>query len=283
VVNTLPPLNANVPCVDFDQHILGQYSHVCQGETGETSLCRTITGQFASPGTVEVYYSGENCSAPNPCFGTLGLFGVNFGNNPPANTQCARPDANNVIKVRPCDPSDPSQIFRISRVNPGVNPPTTLDPSNPTITTNGLLGQFLSRNPPGVTGGAGPQCVVPVSNSVNSTLTLGPCPAPYVWAFIPSFSSSQGTAPQQIAYVGGITAPYPTTGNADDIANWITTNNVLSLSSNGDELILANFNFDAGSAGGKLQTGSYLNYISYSANQNVPICVGVPSSTCSSF
>lgn len=273
VVNNLTPQSSDVACTDFDEQILALMTRTCQGKTGQTSFCINYDGSSAQPGDIELYYSSSNCSTPGVCYGTLGLFGLNFAPDPTQGL-CIKKDTNQ-LKIEPCDPSNEKQIFRISRANPGVIPPTVMDTSQPQTTSSGIFAQFLDRD----TG----LCFNPVSNTVNSLTTLSICNDQYIWALIPYFEVEGGIkAPQQIAYVP-VGVPPPDTTSSSDLANWIQTYNILSLSFNGDIPMLNTYNFDKNSSQGQKQTAQYLNYNSFSSSISVPICDNPAFANCSAF
>ena len=199
-------LTGNI-CLDSDQLIAQQVEHKCTGPNGLNDqsivLCNTLTGGFAKYQETETFYSNILCEKYTGCPGELSLVSLNFqgqGTNP----YCIAKDATSVtgpLTMKPCDPSDSTQLFRITRTDPGTDP-TTLGPGG---AQNGVLAQILDRDSGLCLVGGGETSTfdgIPTYLSgVNSSCTgggfsfsgtlpvMGACtggPYPgYVWAIIP--------------------------------------------------------------------------------------------------
>ena len=147
---------------------------------------------------------------PPACAGQLSLVSVNFQAPTVPNIFCIQAEnANANVTMQPCNPTLNSQLFRITRINPGQNP-NTLQPGK---NQGGLIAQILDRetglclapgtttnstifdpNYIGLTGGclgsigcSGPTEIVNGTNVIMTACTGGSFPG-YIWALIPSIA-----------------------------------------------------------------------------------------------
>lgn len=191
-------------CLDSDQIMAQQLQHTCTAPLGVVegaiTRCFLIDGGITGLGGNESYYTNSGCFRVLPCVGQLSLVSINFQAPavPPFCVQNEGTGAN--VTMQRCDPSIPSQLFRVTRINPGQNP-NSLQPGKG---QNGLIAQILDRdtglclNPGNVTTTTVfdpaylqlPQCtgapqVISGTNVIMSTCTGGTSPG-YVWALLPS-------------------------------------------------------------------------------------------------
>jgi hypothetical protein len=205
ILDNLAGVSGTYPfCVDSDQLIAHQLAHTCiapQGVVdGSITTCNLIAGGYTGVGGSEVFYSGDGCYKVPLCAGQLSLVSVNFQSPGNSDIHCLQTFFNTEVNMAPCNPSLGSQLYRITRIDPGQNP-FALQPGQG---QNGLIAQLLDR----VTG----QCITAgeditstiydpkyLQNSscsgatesiagtsvVLSTCTGGIFPG-YVWAMLPS-------------------------------------------------------------------------------------------------
>lgn len=196
-------------CLDTDQIMAQQVTHTCHAPNGvvEESItrCFLLSGGTTGLGGTETYYTNSNCSKVTSCPGQLSLVSINFQAPTQPNIRCLQNEGTGgTITMQPCDPSNPRQLFRVTRINPGQNP-NSLQPGQG---QNGLLAQILDRNtglcvvPGNATTSTiyDPSYLTPVSSTctgpqqtfIGTNVILGPCTggtgfAPgYVWVLLPS-------------------------------------------------------------------------------------------------
>lgn len=258
VVDNLTPAPPTT-CIDSDQIEAAQLNHTCQGLTGHPSFCFLQTGQQVIVGATETFYDSSNCDVPQ-CQGELALIALKY--NPPSSYQCVYGvTGTGFLNTTRCDITDQKQLFRITRMNPGGSVPPPGQPNN------GLLAQIVFR-PTG-------QCVDAGSTtpSANSSVVLGNCGNDngFVWALIPSLTYRSGntgpvkTTPQQIVFVGGVTS-IPQFNTSEDVVNFMTSNNLLSMSQDPVNVSLKPFATDGGQT--SLQSAQYLTYGLYNVILN---------------
>lgn len=199
IIDRLTPLPVPI-CLDVDQSLAQEVIHTClvpgsTGYTGTTGIarCYRIDGTLATVDETEVYYTDRtlynsvgdiiptSCKDVPRCVGQLSLVSVNQYNNDHL-TCLQRPGVTgSMIIAEPCDPSMSEQLFRITRVNPFVNP-RTLSVNSP---QNGLFAQILDREtglclrlgPPTTTTYVPSTVECTGGNQViaGNSLVLGPC------------------------------------------------------------------------------------------------------------
>lgn len=205
----IPLDNVNSVCTDVDQLYAGEVQHSCTGPLGvidgQISLCRLLTGGVTGLGGTEVFYANSFCPAQIPCAGQLAVVALNYHPGPDTPLNCIQNSDQGPI-MNTCDPSNPDQLFRVTRTAIGVNP-ATLTTTSP---QNGLLAQIYDRttglclglgsgtettlySPPttiscsGTTGTnlfSGPQVILSTCTG-NAGSTGAPFPG-YNWALFPS-------------------------------------------------------------------------------------------------
>jgi hypothetical protein len=107
---------------------------------------------------VKKYYTNSGCYKIPQCTGELSLVSINFQAPGVTGIYCLQSQGTgNNITMKPCDPTNKNQLFRVTRVNPGQNP----DSLQPGKGQNGIIAQILDRN----TG----LCVIP-GNSTTTTI-----------------------------------------------------------------------------------------------------------------
>lgn len=194
-------------CLDQDQIMAQQVQHGCTAPAGiiegQITRCFLLGGGTTGLGGTEAYYTNVGCPNISPCAGQLSLVSINFQIPTQPNIYCVTNQGpNNNASMFPCDPSNPSQLFRITRINPGQNP-NTLQPGQG---QNGLIAQILDRNTGlcllpgngtstthfdpeyiGVSGCSGPGTNFSGTNLIMGECTGGIFPG-YVWALVPSLT-----------------------------------------------------------------------------------------------
>jgi len=192
-------------CLDNDQIMAQQLEHTCTAPQGVVddaiTRCFLIDGGITGLGGTEVYYSNSECFKVSPCAGQLALISINFQAPTVSNIFCIQNEGTGMnVTMHPCNPSLSSQLFRVTRINPGQNP-NTLQPGEG---QNGLIAQILDRDTglclvPGssttsttydptyldTTECTGNQITFTGPNLIMSTCTGGQFPG-YVWLFLPS-------------------------------------------------------------------------------------------------
>ena len=203
-------------CLDQDQIIARQVEHTCTAPLGVVdgaiTLCDLIEGGSTGLGGSEVFYTNSGCPAIPSCVGELSLISINF--QAPTNPIfCLQNNGTGAdITMAPCDPSLETQLFRVTRTNPGQNPNSIA----PGQGQNGLLAQILDRerglcvvpgtgttstvyDPDSIPGCSGTEMTIPGPNVILGTCTVGSCTGTgtgthctgpefpgYVWALLPS-------------------------------------------------------------------------------------------------
>lgn len=200
-------------CLDTDQIVAQKTQHTCQLGTGASpgdnsiSRCLLSTGGVTGPGGSEVFYTPSGCPALKACAGQLSLVAVNFQSpfqgptGDPGPVYCIESNGTDSAIVNPCDPSNPNQLFRITRIQPGQDP-NSLKPGQG---QQGIIAQILDRTS-GLCLTMGdssatsiydasylgvPQCtgtdIISGTNVVLGPCVEGPTGAPgYEWLMMPS-------------------------------------------------------------------------------------------------
>lgn len=190
-------------CLDPDQIMAQQVERKCIGLGGSDinnsiTRCFLNNGGTTGLGGTEILYSNTNCFKLSPCAGILSLISINFQSPSNSDIYCIQNEGtgNNVI-MNKCDPSNKTQLFRVTRINPGQDP-GSLQPGQG---QNGLIAQILDRNTglclvpgnstgtsiydPKYVGCSGPTQTFTGTNVVMGECTGGIYPG-YLWALIPS-------------------------------------------------------------------------------------------------
>jgi len=257
ILNGLTGSSTLPSCIDVDQIVAQQVTHTCVGTTGQPSFCYEYNGVLANPGETEIYYATDNCTAIPACPGSLSVVSLNF--NPPQNIACIGDNGASPSVVGSCDISNQTQLWRVTRTNPGSSAP------GPSGTNTGLLAQILDRNtgnclvPAGTIGPSGP--------TVGQLVNVSTC-APnngFVWALIPSLQDpiTMTIAPQQIGYVGGI--KIPNFNSLIEVYTFILANNILTLDfqTGTGTVFLNTYATDLTNPDEKFQSAQYLDYDLY--------------------
>lgn len=258
VLNRLSGHPVNPSCLDSDQIIAQEVQHTCtapQGVVnGSITRCFLINGGTTGLGGSETYFTTAGCANIPACAGQLSLISVNFQAPGVTGIHCLQSQGiGQNIAAAPCNPSNPDQLFRVTRINPGQNP-ASLQPGQ---AQNGIITQILDRNTglcvvPG-TGTAStiydPTYLTPIDSACTGSqqtlsggnVILGPCTGGsfpgYVWALLPSvpYCPLTGGCPGCTGCIGchrvsgsiscagcagcGGTSPFPTPPQIIDIAN----------------------------------------------------------------
>ncbi len=182
-------------CVDSDQIIAIQAQHQCTGPNGviddSINLCNLSTGGTTGLGGIETFYTECGMSSLGTytpaCNGQISLISLNFV---PADEgggllmcMTSGGTAGSQITMTECNPTNPNQIFRVTRVPIGSTP-TSKNQGN-----EGVYTQFLDRRTN--------LCIQPdtTPSTYTSKLILTECTGGYfgdsypgfVWATLPSF------------------------------------------------------------------------------------------------
>lgn len=133
-------------CVDSDQIIAQQLTHTCIAPEGaidgSITRCFLMSGGTTGINGSEVFFSDVGCAQVQNCPGEMSLVSLNF--QAPGNTGifCIQEENEGFnITMEKCDPSNPDQLFRITRIDPNQNP-NSLSPGQG---QNGLLAQIFDR------------------------------------------------------------------------------------------------------------------------------------------
>lgn len=209
ILDNLQGISRYPTCLDTDQIMAQQVTHTCYAPNGvvdgSITRCFLLSGGVTGLGGSETYYTNSQCAKISPCLGQLSLVSINFQAPTQSNIYCLQSNGTGgTITMQPCDPSNPQQLFRVTRVDPGQNP-ASLQPGQG---QNGLLAQILDRNTglcvvpgnttistiynpeylnPSATG-----CSGPTQTFSGTNVILGPCVGGtgfspgYVWALLPS-------------------------------------------------------------------------------------------------
>lgn len=134
-------------CADTDQIAAKQVYHTCTAPHGvvndQITLCRLMDGGTTGLGGTETFYTACPSKGLQPCAGQVSAVSVNFQSPANPNIYCIQSQgADNEVMMAPCDPSQPDQLYRITRINPGQNPLSL----NPGSGQNGPIAQILDRN-----------------------------------------------------------------------------------------------------------------------------------------
>lgn len=274
VLNSMTGVTVNTSCIDVDQIYAELSSRTCQGVTGSTSFCYNNEGQLLSPGDVEQLY--VQCGTNTLCPGALALIALNFniGSSQPA--LCITKGSS--ITGNECDITQESQLFRLTRTFftvTGTGSAATVNVQPASTNQGGYLTQILDRDS---------QLCLGVDD--NNDLSLVNCSTNggYTWLLTPSFTTTTNTnTPQQIAYVTNTDLiSFPTSLTAQELENWISTNNIMSLALISDQPALAPFSLDI-TTGTNYNT-QYITYSIYNTLSTIPTCTaGSTIQPCSSF
>lgn len=222
VVNTLKPTtfpNTGSTCYDFDTIYAFSTTQTCNDGESNNLVCIKDDGSFAKHGSTQNTYTSCNVQ---PCAGNLSMISLGYYEG---RELCLT----QALNVATCNPSNPSQQFRITRTTDNN---TTPSPS----TQSGLLTQIYDR----VTG----QCLdvdfttnetitvdfsdIPVCNSSTTSSITGPkvvwgsCGNKngysngFFWYSVDSYSGSN--LPQQLVYVADSTDTLATSPGTDLMA-----------------------------------------------------------------
>lgn len=316
ILDTLTGTGTYPPCLDTDQLIAQQVKRTCIAPrgvvNGASTRCIDITGGVTGVGGTELYYTDAGCFKVQPCVGQLSLISPNYQVPSNFDIHCIENQgANRQVTVNNCDPSQQSQLFRITRIDPGQNP-NSLPPGQG---QGGLLGQFLDRvtglclipgsavtstqYDPSSVGCSGPVQTLVGQEVILSSCTGGSVPG-YVWAFLPSIQycgvsgpCSPTVTPPQIAYVGNIDidnipgpSGYQGITGPSAIYKWLVDNNVQSLfyGGTGSGLILQPMATSSATCQDRAYTSQYINLSLFNTIQKQAVCsADVNPTTCISL
>lgn len=264
-------------CLDTDQIAAQQLQHVCgnPARVADPSItrCDLMMGGTTGLGGVEVYYADTvgtkiegGCPKIPDCAGELSLVSINFGAPTSEEIKCLKTNGVGLpVTMEICDPGDPDQLFRVTRINPGQNPNSI----KPGRGQNGLFAQILDRRNntcltrgtatdaestyrrqlspnPGCQGGNGTRiqgndltfapCTTSSTGTTGTTGTvqLGSQFPGYNWALFPSvvFPSTGSVSPPQIFNIENLDfSTFPggltggITGGVQEIFDWFEDNN----------------------------------------------------------
>lgn len=193
-------------CVDTDQIIAQQVQHTCTDPAGVTAgaptRCFLIEGGTTGLGGTEVYYTNSGCLNIPPCNGQLSLVSVNYQAPGVTGIFCLQSNGTGAnITMEPCDPSNPDQLFRVTRINPSQHPDNSQRQGQ-----NGFFTQILHRDTglcvlpgsettntiydPNYLTPIDSRCSGPTQSVTGTNVILGPCTGGvfpgYVWGLLPS-------------------------------------------------------------------------------------------------
>jgi hypothetical protein len=223
-------------CLDPDQIMAQQLEHTCTAPNGvvdgSITRCFLINGGVTGLGGTEVYYTNSGCFNVSACPGQLSLISVNFQAPTVSDIYCIQNEGTGTnVTMQLCNPSINSQLFRLTRINPGQNP-NTLQPGEG---QNGLIAQILDRDSglcliagtgtsstiydPNYlqnTECTGNQITINGTNVIMSTCTGGQFPG-YVWLLLPSttFCGVSGGCSGCIGYPNGSCQRIPKSNNCE--------------------------------------------------------------------
>lgn len=269
VLNTLngvagPPYPS---CIDSDQIWAMQFEHTC-APTGtfditdpELSLCYLLDGGKTGLGGTETFYSNTSpniqCPMSSVCPGQISVVSVNYQVPGVTGIYCINRETGSSVTMQPCDPSQVTQIFRVTRTDVDLNPSLLV----PGKGQNGLLTQFLDRNS-GLCLTSGnnlidtyydPSYLYPLGCSGSITavtgidVVMGACTGGeypgYVWGlfgsmrYCPLGSTACTFTPPQISYIGNVditqmpsgTATYAGLTGSSATVQWLVDMQVKSL------------------------------------------------------
>lgn len=261
ILDNLQGVTGIPACVDSDQTLAQQVQHTCIAPAGVVdgaiTRCDLMNGGITGLGGTEVFYTNSNCAKVPACPGELALVSVNFGAPTAPEIKCLTTQGTGAsVTMEICDPSNPDQLFRVTRINPGQNP-NSLKPGRG---QNGLFGQILDRRNntcltklgtgtfsttfdsavsanTGCTAGDG--TVFSGDGLTFDTCGTGPTGSGsgfpgYNWAFLPSLTvEGTGTvSPPQLTYIADInfsTFPQGTGATVDAIFQWLVNNGAQSM------------------------------------------------------
>lgn len=133
ILNNLSGTQGYPVCLDPDQIMAIQLQHTCANPvaTSDDSISRCFlqTGGTTGLGGTETYYSninipgGQGCLTISPCVGQLAVLSVNY-QAPTIPPHCIVNNGLENATMTLCDPTQPNQLFRITRINYGQNPNT---------------------------------------------------------------------------------------------------------------------------------------------------------------
>lgn len=298
-------VNYRPPCLDADQIFAQQLQHTCTGTEGSLIKCPLQNGGTTGVGGVEVFYSNIDCGTNlMRCVGSIASISINY--QVPRNTDIyciTNPNIQgNNVYMSPCDQTNMSQVFRVTRTQIGTNPASLSFGEG----QYGILGQILDRvNNKCLTAGdddatisiydsnyqndtqcSGNPVQVFGTNTIFSDCQKGPYPG-YEWLFLPSVRYRPDpdvnqflVTPPQITYIGDIdVTSIPPISDPDALIAWLKDQNVRSLYFGGfitdpmPFLILAPFATDIDDCEQKPYTAQYLNLTNYSTIVNQPVCI----------
>lgn len=146
------PLPPNPSCLDSDQILAQQVTRTCLGPNEESdfhsiiSLCATENGTIENIGGTETLYTNEpsgisgQCPSIRQCPGKLSVLSLNQNLNR-GHLICLKKNSNTEVVVGHCDLTDPNQLFRVTRIDPGQNPNSLI----PGGGQNGIISQMYDR------------------------------------------------------------------------------------------------------------------------------------------
>lgn len=205
ILNNLQGVPNYPQCLDSDQIMAQQLQHACTAPNGvingAITRCFLIDGGLTGLGGTESYYTNSGCFNVPACAGQLSLVSINFQAPTVPNINCIQNEGTGFnVTMQSCDPSNNSQLFRITRIDPGQNP-NSLQPGQG---QNGLIAQILDRDTglcliPGTTTTTTiydpdylgtSQCMGPNVIFSGTNVTMGECTGGifpgYVWVLLPS-------------------------------------------------------------------------------------------------
>lgn len=308
---TVPSTSSLPPCVDSDQLVAQEVTHTCIVPVGistdaNPNLCKTLTNGLASIGSTETYYSGANCRTIGACAGQLSLLSVNFQapTVPITNTLCISNGLGSNSQMAYCDPTDTTQIFRLTRVNPGQDP-NTLKPgqgqSGPVAQLfHRSSGLCLTGDPNGNTGPSPflpnyiPGCSSSLPTATGLLLVLEECSGlpndGYMWYMLPSGEYNGNIVPQQIVDITGITtAQLVAATNYTELIDLLISTQAQSmyfgveLGTMGALPILQPLALDATQCSDLAQTSQYINLAIFNSIVNESACLGSTNPGCYGF
>lgn len=142
-----------IKCIDSDQIAAQQVTRICIGPKEESvyhdliTLCTTQNGDIVPLSESETLYTSYpvpiigTCPYIAQCAGKLSVISMAHNLNQ-GNLVCIKKISDTDLIIANCNPADTSQLFRVTRIDPGQNPSSLV----PGKGQNGIISQIFDRN-----------------------------------------------------------------------------------------------------------------------------------------
>lgn len=147
------PIVRPLTCLDTDQIVAQQVTRICVGPNEDSeyhnliTLCTAQNGDTIQLSGSETLYTSYNtditgyCPNTVQCAGKLSVVSMAHNLNHD-HLVCIKKNSDTDVIIASCDPSDISQLFRVTRIDPGQNPGSLI----PGKGQNGIISQIYDRN-----------------------------------------------------------------------------------------------------------------------------------------